>query len=334
MISNDDFNKAIELIKKSERILITTHTKPDGDALGCLTAMSEVLKALNKEIKTLILSSAPQWYQFLLTEKIPVLGEDVQLKELKAGIFGAFDLVLILDTNSPGQLPEFKEYLKQINTPILVIDHHRTADGLGALELVESDAAATGLVVLDLLKYANWSITEKIAEALFVAISTDTGWFQFNNTDSRVFAACSELIQLGAKSSAIYHNLYENVSKERFQIRTLMLNTLEMHIDDRCAIMHISKQDFEKSGATYADTENLINETRRINSVDISALFIELGDGRIRCSLRSKGTVDVGRIAEKFGGGGHKMAAGTFIQGPIEKAKQTIISEIEKIFRN
>jgi phosphoesterase RecJ-like protein len=296
--------------------------------------MSEAMKTLNKEVQSLILSPAPQWYQFLLTEKIPVLGEDVQLQELKAGRFGEFDLILILDTNSPGQLPEFKEYLKQIDTPILVIDHHRTADGLGAVEIVESDAAATGLVVLDLLKYANWSITEKIAEALFVAISTDTGWFQFNNTDNRVFAACSELIQLGAKSSEIYHNLYENVSKERFQIRTIMLNTLELHLDGRCAIMHISQQDFEKSGASYADTENLINETRRINSVDTSALFIELGDGRIRCSLRSKGAADVGRIAEKFGGGGHKMAAGTFIPGPIEKAKQTIILEFQKIFRN
>ena len=294
MISNDDFNKALNLINKSERILITTHTKPDGDALGCLTAMSDVLKALNKEVKSLILSPAPQWYQFILTEKIPVLGEDVQLQDLKAGRFGEFDLILILDTNSPGQLPEFKEYLRQIGTPILVIDHHRTTDGLGAFEIVESDAAATGLVVLDLLKYANWSITQKMAEALFVAISTDTGWFQFNNTDNRVFAACSELILLGAKSSAIYHNLYENISKERFQIRTLMLNTLELHLDNRCAIMHISQRDFEKSGANYADTENLINETRQINSVDTSALFIELGDGRIRCSLRSKGAVDVG----------------------------------------
>ena len=113
-----------------------------------------------------------------------------------------------------------------------------------------------------------------------------------------------------------------------------MLNTLELHLDGRCAMMHISKQDFEKSGASYADTENLINETRRINSVDTSALFIELGDGRIRCSLRSKGAADVGKIAEKFGGGGHKMAAGTFVSGPIEKAKQTIISEFEKIFKH
>lgn len=332
MISSNLFKQAIEMINKSERILITTHTKPDGDALGCIVAMSEVLRSIGKEVKPLILSPAPQWYQFLLTEEIPVLGEDIQLQELKAGRLGEFDLILIIDTNSPGQLPEFNEYLKQVDTPVLVIDHHRTADGLGAVELVESDAAATGLVILDLLKFANWSITKKMAESLFVAISTDTGWFLFNNTDSRVFAACSELIDLGVKPSEIYHNLYENFSRERFQIRTLMLNTLELHLDDRCAIMHISQQDFEKSGATYADTENLINETRRINSVDTSALFIELGDGRIRCSLRSKGDVDVGRIAEKFGGGGHKMAAGTFIPGPIEKAKQTILSEFEKIF--
>jgi phosphoesterase RecJ-like protein len=332
MISSDLFKQTIDLINKSERILITTHTKPDGDALGCIVAMSEVLRSFDKEVKPLILSPAPQWYQFILDEKIPILGEDIQVQELKAGRLGEFDLVMILDTNSPGQLPEFSEYLQQIDISVLVIDHHRTADGLGAVELVESDAAATGLVVLDLLKYANWSITKKIAEALFIAISTDTGWFQFNNTDSRVFVACSELIQLGAKPSAIYNNLYENFSKERFQIRTIMLNTLELHLDNRCAIMHISQQDFEKSGATYADTENLINETRRMNSVDTSVLFIELGDGRIRCSLRSKGAVDVGRIAEKFGGGGHKMAAGTFIPGPIEKAKQAIISEFETIY--
>ena len=334
MLTHEDFTKAVDMMNKSKRILITTHTKPDGDALGCIVAMSEVLRSLGKEVKTLILSPAPQWYRFILDEKIPVLGKDIQLKELKAGQYGEFDLIIILDTNSPGQLPEFSEYLKQVNTPLLVIDHHRTSDGLGVIELVESDAAATGLIILDLFKHADWSITKKIAEALFVAISTDTGWFQFNNTDSRVFTACSELIQLGAKPSAIYHNLYENFSKERFQIRTIMLNTLELHLDKRCAIMHISQQDFEKSGATYADTENLINETRRINSVDTSALFIELGDGRMRCSLRSKGAVDVGEIAEKFGGGGHKMAAGTFIPGPIEKAKQTIISELEKIFKS
>ena len=111
-------------------------------------------------------------------------------------------------------------------------------------------------------------------------------------------------------------------------LKIAMLKSIELHLDGRFATMHISKKDFEETGGTYADTENMINESRSIKSVDTSALFIELGDGRIRCSLRSKGALDVGKIAEKFGGGGHKMAAGTFVQGPIENAKQLIYNEI------
>jgi phosphoesterase RecJ-like protein len=330
MVSKNDFKKVIDLINKSGRILITTHTKPDGDALGSLAAMSDALMTLGKEVKPLILSPMPQWYEYLFSEKVPVLGENIKLEDLTAGRFDSFDLIMIVDTNSPGQLPEFEKYLKQIKTQVIVIDHHRTSDGLGALEIVESDASATGMVILELLKVAGWDITEKMAEALFVAISTDTGWFQFNNTDSRTFSACSELIDLGAKSSQIYQKLFETCSYERFKLKITMLNTLELHLEGRFATMQILKKDFEDTGGTYADTENLINESRIIKTVDTTALFIELGDGRIRCSLRSKGAIDVGKIAEKFGGGGHKMAAGTFAPPPIEKAKKLIYDEISK----
>ena len=330
MVSSSHFNKALDLINKSERILITTHTKPDGDALGSLVAMSESIISLGKDVKPLILSPMPEWYRFLFAEEVPVFGEDIQLEELTAGRFGEFDLILVVDTNSPGQLPDFAKYLKQIETPVLVIDHHRTADGLGAVEIVESDAAATGLVILELLKYAGWTVTKKIAEALFIAISTDTGWFHFNNTDGRVFEACSELISLGVSPSEIYNKLYENFSQERFMLKIAMLKTLELHLVGKLATMHISKREFDETGGTYADTENLINESRSIKTVDTSALFIELGDGRIRCSLRSKGALDVGKIAEKFGGGGHKMAAGTFVPGPIENAKKLIYNEISE----
>ena len=173
MLLNSDLHKATDLIDKSARILVTTHTKPDGDALGCLVAICDALGNLGKSVKSLIISPAPDWYQFLLTEKVSVLDEDVQLDDLTAGRFGEFDLIMILDTNSPGQLPKFKDYLKQNDKPVLVIDHHRTSDGLGAFELVESDAAATALVVLELFKYAGWEITEKMAEALFVAVATE-----------------------------------------------------------------------------------------------------------------------------------------------------------------
>jgi len=332
MISNDDFSKAFDLIDKSERILVTAHTKPDGDAIGCLIAICDVLVSLGKKVRPLLLSPAPDWYQFLLTEKVSVLGHDIQLEELMAGRFGEFDLIMILDTNSPGQLPKFKDYLKQNEKPVLVIDHHRTSDGLGAVELVESDAAATALVVLELFKYAGWEITEKIAEALFVATATDTGWFQFNNTNGRVFSSCAELIEMGVKLTEIYHKLYENFSQPRFMLMTTMLNTLELHLKDRYAAMNITKQDFVRTGATYADSENLINECRRINTVETTALFIELDDGRIRCSLRSKGAVDVGEVAAKFGGGGHKMAAGTFVPGPMDNAQRLIFEEVSKRF--
>jgi phosphoesterase RecJ-like protein len=330
MVKNSDFAKAVQLIDESESVLITTHTKPDGDACGCIAAMCDALGALGKNIKPLLLSPAPAWYEFLLAEQVPILGEDIRLEELIAGRFGEFDLIVIVDTNSYSQLPKFDQYLKQADKPVLVIDHHATADGLGDVELADAGAAATGLIVFDLLKHANWPITEKMAEALFVAVATDTGWFQFSNTDSRVYRACAELIDAGAKPMQIYANLYHNFSPARFRLMAAMLNTLELHLDGRYAAMHLLQRDFEQTGAEYTDTENLINECHRINTVKASALFVELKDGRVRCSLRSRGAVEVSQIAAKFGGGGHKMAAGTFLPGPIENAKQLILQEVSK----
>ena len=130
----------------------------------------------------------------------------------------------------------------------------------------------------------------------------------------------------------IYQELFETCSYERFRLKVAMLNTLELHLEGRFATMQILKKDLEETGGTYAETENLINESRVIKTVDTTALFIELGDGRIRCSLRSKGALDVGKIAEKFGGGGHKMAAGTFVPAPIENAKKIIYNEVSSKF--
>jgi len=330
MKNSNDFRKVVELINKSSNILITSHTKPDGDACGCIAAMCEALGALGRNVTPLLLSAAPQWYEFLFTEKPVVLDEDVQLDELTAGRFGQFDLVLIVDTNSHSQLAKFNDYLKQNDAPVLVLDHHETSDGLGDVELIDSDAAATGLIVLDLLKYAGWPVTEKIAESLFVAMATDTGWFQFSNTNSRVYRACAELIDAGIKPTQIYDHLYLNFSYPRFRLMVGMLNNLDLFLDGRYAAMQITRQDFERTGAAYSDTENLINECHRIDSVEASALFIELKDGRIRCSLRSRGPLDVSIIAAKFGGGGHTMAAGTFLPGPLENAKQLIFSEVTR----
>jgi phosphoesterase RecJ-like protein len=328
MVMCNDFDKAIELIHKSTGILVTTHTRPDGDACGCVAAMCEGLRALGKKAKPLLLSPVPAWYAFLFSEKVPVLGEDIQVAELTAGGLGEFDLIVIVDTNSTSQMPKFDEYLRSNDKPVLVIDHHATGDNLGQVELLDSTAGAAGLIVLGLFKHAGWTITQRVAEALFVAIATDTGWFQFSNTDSRAMRACAELIEAGAKPTPLHDSLYHNFSEARFRLMTTMLDSVELCFDGRYAAMQITQRDFEQTGAEYSDTENLINEVHRIATVTTSALFIELKDGRIRCSLRSKGGLDVSRIAAKFDGGGHKQAAGTFLPGPLDNARQLILTEI------
>jgi len=329
VIDTTDSQKAVELINKSSNILLTTHTKPDGDACGSVAAMVDVLTALGKKVSPILLSPLPEWYEFLFTDKVPILEQDISIQQLIEGQFTEPDLIMIVDTNTYGQLPQFDQYLKHSDKPVLVIDHHVTTDGLGDVELIDTTVAATSLIVFDFLKYAGWQVTEKIARSLFVAIAADTGWFQFRNTDSRVFHSSAELIAAGVNPTQIYHDLYQNLSFQRFRLMIAMLDTLELHLDGRFATQHILQRDFERTGSAYKDTENLIDECRRISTVEAAALFVELADGRVKCSLRSTGAIDVCKIAQSFGGGGHKMAAGAHLSGPLKDAKKLIIAEVK-----
>jgi phosphoesterase RecJ-like protein len=316
------------MIENSKNILVTTHTRPDGDACGCVMAITDVLRGLGKTVRPLLLSPMPDWYTFLFEEKVPVLGQDVQGDDLTSGRFGEIDLVIIADTNSYNQLPQFENYLRQSTKPVLVIDHHVAVDRLAQVQITDETAAAAGLVLLDFLQYARWPITKKAAEGLFVAIATDTGWFHLRNTDSRAFRHCADLIEMGVDSNDLYRKLYQDFSYPRFKLMVAMLNTVELHCDGRYASQYLRREDFERTGAAYRDTENLINECQRIGSVGVAALFVELKDGRIRCSLRSRGEVDVNEIARQFGGGGHKMASGTYLPAPLEHAMQLIHDEV------
>ncbi len=327
-MSDGTYERAAALIEQSSRILVTTHTRPDGDACGCLRAMAEVLRVFGKTAQPLLLSPMPDWYRFLFEERVPVLGTDVPLGDLTSGAFDSFDLLVILDTNSYSQLPGLEDYLKQSRVPVLVFDHHVTSDKLGQVEIIDTTAAAAGLVLSDFLTHVGWPITPKVAEALFVAIGTDTGWFHLRNTDNRVFRRCAELIEVGVDPNALYHKIYEDFSPARFRLMVAMLNTLELHLDGRYASQYLVPGDFERTGAAYRDTENFVNECQRIGSVEVSALFVELRDGRIRCSLRSRGAVDVSAIAKKFGGGGHKAASGTYLPAPLETAMRLVFEEV------
>lgn len=332
MINSNDFQKAIELINSSNNILITTHTRPDGDACGCMAALTKTLTTLGKNVKQLTLSSIPQWYKFLFAEKVHQLGEDITIEQLKEGKLIEPDLIIIVDTNSLNQLPEFEDYLKQNDKPILVIDHHVTAGNLASIELIDTSAAAAGLIVFDFLQFAGWHITKETAQALFVAVTTDTGWFQFDNTNSRVLKTAGELIDFGLNPTQIHHRFYQNFSLQRFKLMTTMLNSLQLHFGGRYAEQYLTQADFRQTDAQYSDTENLIDECRRIATVKAAALFVELPDGRIKCSLRSTDDIDVRVIAQKFGGGGHTKAAGTHLPGSMANAKQLVFDAFAEQF--
>jgi bifunctional oligoribonuclease and PAP phosphatase NrnA len=325
-MNDHNFQKAVELINKSANVLITTHTKVDGDAVGCCIAISEMLSGLNKKSQILFLSSLPDWYSFLVEKPVSVFGKDISMDQLSKN---KFELIIIVDTNSNSQLPGFENYLKKTDTPVLVIDHHATSDSLGNVEIADSTAAAACSVVLDLFRFARWPITPKIARALFVGISTDTGWFHFNNTTSRCLCDCAELIDAGANPADIYRFIYQTFSPQRFKLMTAMQNSLELHFDSKYASQVLTQLDFKTTGAKYEDTENLIDQCRRIASLEVAALFVELKDGRVRCSLRSRGAVDVCKIAKKFDGGGHPSAAGTYLPGPIDNAKKLILDAVK-----
>lgn len=329
MITKENFQNAVDLINGSQNILITTHTRLDGDAAGCCAAMNDILSSLGKKVQVLFLSALPQWYTFLFDRKFPVLGQDISPEQLASGGLGNFDLIIILDTNSLSQLPKIDVWLKLKPAPILIIDHHATSDGLGRVELVDCHAPAASSLVFDLFKFAGWTITPRIAQALFTGIATDTGWFHFNNTNADVLRCCAELADNGANPTQIYHNIYHGFSPQRFRLMTAVQNSLELHFDGRYAVQQVTLQDFKNTGARYEDTENLIDECQRIATVEVAALFVEIPDGRIRVSLRSRGPVDVCKIAQLFSGGGHPNASGAYLPQPLENAKKLIFNAVK-----
>ena len=328
-----DYQKAAAMLDAANRVLMTTHFRPDGDACGCLRAVAEHLTARGKTVYPLVLSPLASWYAELFDTPVPVLGNDIKPEAL-AQRYGDCDLMVIVDTNSYNQLPGLDNFINAARAAgrpkILVIDHHITGDHLGDVELLDPQASAAGEVVFDLFKIAGWAMTPRIAESIFIAIATDTGWFKFGNADSRIFHTAAELIEIGVHPNDTYRRLYQSFTPARLKLMTRMLEHLTLHAEGQIAVQYILRKDFDETGASGPDTENLIDECQRIQSVEVAVLIVELADGKFRCSLRSKGKVDVRAVAQTYGGGGHTLAAGVTLPGPLDSAMNTLLTDIKK----
>jgi phosphoesterase RecJ-like protein len=317
-------------LSTASRLLVTTHIRPDGDALGSTAAMVAGLKAKGIRATVLLLSHLPSKYAFIYSE-LGVDYFDVESGWPADFSVQQFDTLLVIDTGTWSQLPGLKEHLAGFTGKKLVVDHHLTQEDWADEKLVVTTAAAAGEIVAQLLEDWDVPITSSIAKALYLALVADTGWFQFSNTTPRTLRLAAKLMEAGVDTDQLYQLLYQSERHQRVVLQAHVQRSLQLYCDNRLAVMQISKADFAEADARSGDTEALINVPLQILTVQVSILLTEAPEGGpIRVSLRSKGQVDVAKFAQQFGGGGHARAAGLKIDGTLEQAYKTVVSAMSR----
>ncbi len=326
----------IDFLKEGDNFLISTHVNPDGDALGSAAALAAALEQMGKKAVLVDKHRVPDQYLFL-----PYSGEFHTFESFAAAGHKASDFssLIILDCNEPERIglerktlhPAAEDLKKALESAMksVVIDHHETQRTFGDIKWIEPDSAATGLMVFYLLQALGTRITTEIATNLYAAIVIDTGNFRFENAKSHVFRAGAELIDLGVRPHIIYQELYESWSDNRFRLYMKVIETIE--ITDDVAFSLVTKRMMEDTSTTADDTENFVSFPRIMKKIDIAVLLRETGMDEYKVSLRSKGNVNVARVAELFNGGGHKNAAGCSIKADVETVKSLILEKIAEL---
>jgi phosphoesterase RecJ-like protein len=321
----DCYQKVIDVLSKCKRVLVTTHVRPDGDALGSAAALAMGMKSRGIEAEVLLLSHLPRKYAFVFNDN-GIVHHDAEAGWPAGLSLDAFDAFVSVDTGTWSQLPGLQEKVLAYKKPRLVIDHHLTQEDWADVKLVVKEAAAAGEIVAELLNQWDVTIDQRIAAALFIAIASDTGWFQFSNTRPYTMRLAAMLMEAGVDTDRLYQLLYQNERKERVALQTRALDSLELLKEGRLAVMRVARKDFEETGANVPDTENLINLPLQIATVEVSLLLTEPRDfGPVRVSLRSKGQIDVAKFAEQFGGGGHARASGLKLEGEFHAAHDRVV---------
>jgi len=210
----------------------------------------------------------------------------------------------------------------------IVLDHHVSADDLDAEPFKDTQAEATGRLVQQAARHLNVPLTAEIATALFAAIATDTGWFRFSSTASGTYLAAAELMDAGARPDRIYAQLYEQDTMGRVRLRGMILSRVQSELDGRLVYTYVLRGDFEKTGALPSDTEDVINMTLAIAGTDVAVIFVEQLSGGFKLSFRSRCAIDCSQIAEQFGGGGHKAAAGAFVPGAFDQVQPQVLDVV------
>jgi bifunctional oligoribonuclease and PAP phosphatase NrnA len=323
-----DLDLVTEEIRAGDRFLLTTHENPDGDALGSLLATHRILGALGKDSVMFLGAKEfplPVEYRFLPLEEV--------FHEPPADINDR--VVIFLDCGNIDRMPV--DFLRD-DSKVINIDHHHDNTRFGKINLIDVDASCTAEIVFDLAGLLGVDLTAEIANALYVALVTDTGKFMYENTDARSHRMAAGLIEAGVAVNDVYRRLYEHAPIEKLKLLARALEKTELRDDGRLAVTYISSDDYGATGASEALTEGIIDHLRTIDGNVVAAVVRDQGEGgraARKVSMRSTdGRVDVSAIARVHGGGGHRRAAGFGTDLPFEQVVDFLIAEISSHLGN
>ncbi len=299
------------------------HCRPDGDTLGSMLALTTSARAAGKIAHMMVDDEIPAKYGFLFPHERPLRGTALD------ALAESVDRIVIVDTSAVSQLDNLAPVLGRYSQKTVVIDHHAPGDRIAAVQWTDTTAAAAGVMVAQLLAALDWPVGPVQAEALLAAVTSDTGWFRFANTNPAALRLAADWVAMGVRPDELYARLYQTARPQQLALVARMLGTLELYHNDKLAVMTIRRADFAATGARGDETENLVNEALRIGSVETAALLVENQGPLVRVNLRSREAVDVAALAREFGGGGHRRAAGLRSSEPIDALKKRLVEACE-----
>ncbi len=321
-----NWSRFVELVRSAQRWVLTSHLRPDCDALGSELGMCSILESLGKEVQIVNPQRTPPNLQFIDPQRrIRALHEDVA----PAAVAGC-DALLVLDTSAWAQLGAMGDFLRSFGGLKLVLDHHVSEDDLGAEVFKDVQAEATGRLVVEAAERLGVPLNAEMARPLFAALATDTGWFRFSSTSSETYRTAARLIDAGVVPGELYNALYEQDSLARVRLIGRALARAQTELEGRLVHTAITLEDFTATGALPSDTEDIINLTLTVAGTRVAVMLVEQAAGGCKLSLRSRGELDCSRVAEQFGGGGHKAAAGAMLAAPLETARQHVLDAVRR----
>jgi phosphoesterase RecJ-like protein len=307
-----------DAILQRQRFVITSHARPDGDAIGSQLAMAYALRQLGKDVQLVDKDPTPPQFQTL-----PGI-RDIQVSPT---VHGQFDAAIVMECGDLSRtgVDGFEKYF------VINIDHHPGNSNFGAINWFNERAAACAEMVFDVIEALGVTLTPEIATHVYVAILTDTGGFHFSHITPRTFEICRRCTEAGAQPEAIARAIYDSSTMGRLRLMGAVLHNLEFEANGRAALAALTLELLRTTGSTHEDSDGLINVPLTVKEIQAVAFFKEVEPGTFRISLRSKGDVDVNRVANRFGGGGHKNAAGCTLNGLYADVRRQLVDELNRV---